>query len=81
MPGVKPFTAPIESMSAESSVAANVALFRPFIKATVDKMVHSLFAEDDDDTSQSDPTLGVLSSAEQVRTGAAQCRGAYRSCH
>lgn len=52
-------------MSAAGSIAANVALFRPFIKATVDKMVQTLFADDDD--IESDPTLGVLTGAEQVR--------------
>jgi hypothetical protein len=54
-------------MSAEGSIAANVALFRPFIKATVDKMVRTLFADDDDDN-EPNPTLGVLTGAEQVLT-------------
>jgi hypothetical protein len=55
-------------MSAEGSIAANVALFRPFVKATVDKMVHTLFADDDDDDNEFNSTLGVLTGAEQVLT-------------
>jgi hypothetical protein len=59
---------PHRNMSAEGSIAANVALFRPFIKTTVDKMVRTLFADDDDDDNEPNPTLGVLTGAEQVLT-------------